>query len=100
MYGEQFVSLSEALILWDHLETGIAKFTAVAAWFLFKYNVSMYVEMDLHTVGNWGTRVYSQDQLYEWDKYFFLNKNVKNIDVFFQPRFNWYTLSLQVIYFV
>lgn len=31
MGGGQFVLLSEALISWDHVEAGIAKFTAVAA---------------------------------------------------------------------
>lgn len=50
MCGEQFVLLSEALILWDHLEAGIAKVTAVAACLPFQYHVSkcVTVEMDLH----------------------------------------------------
>lgn len=64
--------MNEALILRDHLEAGMAKFTAVAAWFPFQYNVSMYVavEMDLHYGGNRGTRVYSHDKTLETNIFF------------------------------
>lgn len=67
MWRAEFVLLSEALTLWDHLEAGIAKVTAVAACLPFQYHLSkcVMVEMDLHRRGKRGTRVYSHDQTFE-----------------------------------
>lgn len=49
------------------------------------------VEMDLHKVGTEGPEYIAKINYMSETKYFFLNKNVKNIDVsppVFQPRFN------------
>lgn len=70
--------MSEALIMWDHLENGIANITAVAAWLPFQHK-RVPVCCGGNGPGSKGTGEYSHDQRFEWNRYFsFVNKNFEN----------------------